>query len=210
MPAVKQLADYQDLIVSDGRDVDAALRALSSVGATACRGLREEFRLSLFREAQTYPYTPVEPVVGHGNRVVRQELGSFDNFPADSGYALLRRAFQYLVDRCLHDLTIYPFKTPLRFNSMVLQRYDKGSIGITPHRDRAVNINLVCIFMIAGRGKFYVCSDRSGRDATEIDSSPGNVICLRAPGFNDSVDRPFHYVANIDQTRYTFALRQVR
>jgi len=106
-------------------------------------------------------------------------------------------------------LGTYPFETALGFNSMVLQRYEEGSIGITPHRDGLSFINLVCVFVIDGKGSFYVCSDRSGRDSIEIDASPGNVIFMRAVGFLGSEDeRPFHYVAGIRETRYTFGLRQ--
>jgi hypothetical protein len=94
---------------------------------------------------------------------------------------------------------------------MVLQRYEKGSIGITPHRDGLRFINLVCVFAVGGRGRFYVCSDRSGKDAREIDASEGNVILMRAPGLFGSQDnRPFHYVTDIRETRYTFGLRQKR
>ncbi|MBI2486575.1 MAG: hypothetical protein HYW01_06385 [Deltaproteobacteria bacterium] len=91
---------------------------------------------------------------------------------------------------------------------MVLQKYEKGSIGITPHRDGLSYINLVCIFNIGGRGKFFICSDRFGKDAREIDASPGKVVFLRAPGFFGSKDRPFHFVTDIQETRYTFGLRQ--
>ncbi len=102
------------------------------------------------------------------------------------------------------------FETPLSFNSMVLQRYEKGSLGITPHKDGLSYINLISIFVIGGRGRFYLCSDRSGAGAIEIDASPGNVILMRAPGLmgTGSKERPFHYVTDIEETRYTFGLRQ--
>ena len=70
-------------------------------------------------------------------------------------------------------------------------------------------INLVCVFIIGGRGRFYVCSDRSGREAREIDASPGNVIFMKAPGvFSPEDNRLFHYVTDIKEARYTFGLRQ--
>jgi len=93
----------------------------------------------------------------------------------------------------------------------VLQRYEEESIGITPHKDGLSYISLVCVFVIGGQGNFYVCSDRSGNNPIEIDASPGNVILMRAPGFLGSEDgRPFHYVTNIREPRYTFGLRQKR
>ena len=70
-------------------------------------------------------------------------------------------------------------------------------------------INLVCVFIIGSRGRFYACSDGSGRDAKEIDASPGRVILIRAPGLFAAEDNsPFHYVTYIRETSYTFGLRQ--
>jgi hypothetical protein len=92
---------------------------------------------------------------------------------------------------------------------MVLQRYEENSIGITPHKDGLRFVNLVCVFVIGGQGRFYVCSDRFRRDAREIDASPGNVILMRAPGlFSSENNRPFHYVTDIRERRYTFGPRQ--
>lgn len=91
---------------------------------------------------------------------------------------------------------------------MVLQKYELGSIGITMHCDRSLYINLICIFNIDGLGKFYLCDDRRGTNAKALDSSQGNVIFLKAPGFMNSQERPFHYVNDIQATRYTFGLRQ--
>lgn len=147
-------------------------------------------------------------VVGNGNQVVKQQLGSFACFPPSTQYSQLKDAFQTLLDRELATVKTYPFITKLDFNSMVLQKYDLGSIGITPHRDQLSYINLVCIFNIGGQGRFYLCDNRSGSNPRVIDSSPGSVIFLKAPGFMSSPERPFHYVTDIQATRYTFGLRQ--
>jgi hypothetical protein len=192
-------------------DVDSIVKELSSLGATSARMLDEDFRVALLKEAQDYNYEPEDEVVGIGDRVVRQQVSSFEDFPEDSGYVLLKNAFQDLLEQCLVQLGTYPFEMVLSFNSMVLQRYEEGSIGITPHRDGLSYINLVCVFIIGGKGSFYICSDRSGNDSIEIDASPGNVILMRAPGFLGSDDgRPFHYVTDIQESRYTFGLRQKR
>ncbi len=167
--------------------------------------------MALLREAQGYDYTAEGEVVGSAERVVRQQLSSFRDFPDDSRYVSLKNSFQDLIERCLAESATYPFETALNFDSMVLQRYEEGSIGITPHKDGLSYINLVCVFVISGKGRFYVCSDRSGKDSIEIDASPGNVVLMRAPGFLSSEDeRPFHYVTGIQETRYTFGLRQKR
>jgi hypothetical protein len=201
----------KELLVPSNLDIERILEELSSVGATSVTLLEEDFRLVLLKEAQDYAYEPEDEIVGSGERVVRQQVSSFDGFPEDSGYVLLKDSFEDLLERSLAEVEAYPFETVLGFNSMVLQRYEEDSLGITPHKDGLRYINLVCVFVIGGRGRFYVCSDRSGRDAKEVDASPGNVILMRAPGlFGAEDNRPFHYVTEIEGTRYTFGLRQKR
>ena len=200
-----------DFFLPRNLDTASILKDLSSLGATSIRLLDEDFRVALLKEARDYTYEPEDEIVGSGDRVVRQQVSSFEDFPEDSGYILLKTSFQELLEQRLEQLGTYPFEMALSFNSMVLQRYEEGSIGITPHRDGLSYINLVCVFVIGGQGSFYVCSDRSGNDSIEIDASPGNVILMRAPGFLGSEDgRPFHYVTDIREPRYTFGLRQKR
>ena len=198
----------QGLFMLDDFDITKILEELSSIGATSIRILNEDFRMALLKEAEGYTYEPEEEIVGSVDRIVRQQMGSFNDFSDGSKYILLMKSFQNLLDGCLAELDTYPFETRLSFNSMVLQRYEKGSLGITPHRDGLSYINLVCVFNIGGRGRFFICSDRSGSDVREIDTSPGNVVLMRAPGFFGSKNRPFHYVTEIHETRYTFGLRQ--
>ena len=183
---------------------------LSATGVTSFRILDENFRKSLLHEATCYQYKPEEEIVGSKDRTVRQQLESFKDFPDESQFILLKNSFQALVDRGLEDLPVSPFETRLRFSSLVLQKYRKGSVGITPHRDRLRYVNLVCVFNIGGRGRFYVCPDRSGSDAREVDTSPGRVVLIRAPGFLGSRNRVFHFVRDVEETRYTFGLRQER
>lgn len=181
---------------------------LQTIGATSIRILNEDFRLGLLEEAKGYTFAPADPVVGSGDRIVRQQLELFEDFPHESNYALLKQAFQNFLNVCLSEAAIYPFETRLQFNSMILQKYHKGSTGITPHRDGLRYVNLVCIFIISGEGRFYICPDRSGSGSREVAASPGDVVLLKAPGFLGSRDRPFHYVADIQTVRYTLGLRQ--
>ena len=199
----------EELFVLTSLNAGRILEELSSVGATSTRLLTEDFRLALLEEAQGYAYQPEDAIVGSGDRVVGQQVSSFGDFQEDSGYVLLKNSFQDLLEQRLAELETYPLKMALNFNSMVLQRYEEGTLSITPHKDGLSYINLVCVVVIGGWGRFYVCSDRSGKDAIEIDASPGNVILMRAPGFLGSEDeRPFHYVTGIRETRYIFGLRQ--
>ena len=199
----------EELFLPTNLNTDSILEELLSVGATSIWLLEENFRVALLEEAEDYDYQPEDEIVGSGDSVVRQQVSSFDVFPDHSGYVLLKESFQDLLEQRMAQLEAYPLETSLDFNSMVLQRYEEGSLGITPHRDGLSYVNLVCVFIIGGRGRFYVCSDRSGRDAKEIDASPGNVIFMRAPGLFEAEDnRPFHYVSQIEEPRYTFGLRQ--
>jgi hypothetical protein len=199
----------EELFLPTNLNTDSILEELLSVGATSIRLLEENFRVALLEEAEDYDYQPEDEIVGSGDSRVRQQVSSFDVFPDHSGYVLLKESFQDLLEQRMAQLEAYPLETSLSFNSMVLQRYKEGSLGITPHRDGLSYVNLVCVFIIGGRGRFYVCSDRSGRDAKEIDASPGNVIFMRAPGLFEAEDnRPFHYVSQIEEPRYTFGLRQ--
>jgi hypothetical protein len=199
----------EELFLPTNLNTDGIVEELLSVGATSVRLLEENFRVALLEEAEDYDYQPEDEIVGSGDSVVRQQVSSFDVFPDHSDYVLLKESFQDLLEQRMMQLEAYPLETALGFNSMVLQRYEEGSLGITPHRDGLSYVNLVCVFIIGGRGRFYVCSDRSGRDAKEVDASPGNVIFMRAPGLFEAEDnRPFHYVSQIEETRYTFGLRQ--
>ena len=193
-----------------GFDFNKILEALSSMGAASVRILNEDFRRSLLKEAENYSYKQEKEIVGSGDRIVRQQLGTCEQFSKGSQYYVLKNSFQALLEEYLADLETNPFKTALKFNSMALQKYEKGSLGITPHRDGSKYINLICVFNIGGRGKFYLSSDRCGSQAKEIDASPGNVVFMKAPGFLGSIVRPFHYVTDIEKTRYSFGLRQKR
>lgn len=200
----------QDIFNMHDFDIVEILDGLESTGAASSAILNEDFRKCLIDEAESYDYRPEDEIVGSGDRIVRQQVESFVNFRGESKYILLRRQFQKLLDGMFRDLDVYPFDTPLNLNTMALQKYTKGSIGITPHRDGLRYINLVCIFIIGGTGRFFVCADRFGRGSREIYTSPGRVVILRAPGFMGSGDRPFHFVTDIQETRYTFGLRQMK
>ena len=199
----------EDLFISETLDIDKVLKELHSVGATSVRILNEKLRLALLEEAEGYAYKQEQEVVGSAQRTVKQQVSSFTDFPQGSRCFLLRDAFENLLKKRLSEVKSCPLREPLCFNSMVLQRYEKGSIGITPHKDGKSFINLVCIFNIGGKGSFYVCSDRSGSNAREIDASEGRVTIMRAPGlFGFEDGRPFHYASDIQNRRYTFGLRQ--
>ena len=196
-------------ILTDSRvDFNHIMEEVGTIGASSFKILDEQFRLSLLSEAKTYAYEPAEETIGSGDQEVHQELAVFEDFPPDSHFLDLRIAFQKFLEDRLKTFTQYPFDERLNFNSMTLQKYSHGSRGISPHRDRSIYINLICIFNIGGEGRFFVSKDRSGLDAVEIEASPGKVILMIAPGFYRMQSRPFHFVKDILGERYTFGLRQ--
>jgi hypothetical protein len=91
---------------------------------------------------------------------------------------------------------------------LILQRYEPGCLGITPHRDHIKYTALVAIVVLCGDGRFRVCADRSGRGAVEIPAPAGHVLLMRAPGFERQGRRPFHFLDQVTERRYSFGLRQ--
>ena len=138
-------------------DIDEILRQLASVGAASVPFLNKNLRTSLLEEAVGYAYKREEEIVGSGDRTVRQQVGSFEDFTDSSEFVRVRTCFEDLVSSALATLPRYPFATPFRLNSMILNRYEAGSLGITPHRDLARYINLICIVVIGGSGRFQYC-----------------------------------------------------
>lgn len=189
-------------------DLPFLLGQLATSGAASIKIFSEDIRRALHDEAQSYSYTPLPEVVGEGENTVRQQMSRFKDFPADSQFMLLKDSFQAWLAGELTSLAEYPFEHPLELNSCELIKYETGSLGITPHRDGFRYKNIICIFVIAGQGRFYTCPDRSGKESIEIDATPGNVILMRAPGFLGQRQRPFHFVSDIQSTRYVFGLRQ--
>jgi hypothetical protein len=188
-------------------DIADVIRALTAAGAATVPGiLGDEARRRLLEEARALPFIAAPAVVGSYG--VRQRYATVTSFPPGGAFQTLQEAFQTLLDERLARLPAYPFATPLRFNASALHRYPPGRLGISPHRDSARSVNLIAVFVLEGKARFFVCRDRDGRDAVDLPNAPGDLILLRAPGLMGADVRPFHGVADIAEQRTTFALRQ--
>lgn len=187
-------------------DCDYVIEELLHRGGVSFPILPEKRRLELLKEAEGYNYIKQPEVVGPAK--VKEQLSSFDKFPLNSLFFKLRDDFTELLNYKLSLATVRPFNTLISFNELVLQKYEKGSIGITPHVDGLSYINLVIILILKGGGDFVICDNRDGSNPYYLDKTPGNAIILRAPGFFGSNKRPFHYLADITRERITFGLRQ--
>ena len=189
---------------------DEIVRDLEQHDALSLPLLSDAFRRDLLTEAGTAAFRPARAAIGEGAQVVYQRMEVCDRFPEDSAFLALQSSFQTLWDQSFGGLTEYPFESTVEFNDLMLQRYTPGEVGITPHRDRSGYRNVICLFVLAGRGRFGVCADRGGNNAREIRNEPGDVILTRAPGFLGSGARPFHFVSDIVEPRYVFGLRHER
>lgn len=189
-------------------DTEYIVSGLTATGGVAVPLLTEPARLELLAEAAHLTFVPRPVVVGAYG--VRQYLSAVDTFPSGSLFLTARDALQeYLTDGFRH-LSVPPFPLPLTFNDLVLQRYEPGPVGISPHRDGKHFIHLGMILVLCGEARFCLCADRSGEHPVELNAAPGTAVLLRAPGFQGSNHRPFHFVADIRELRITFGMRQRR
>lgn len=188
-------------------DAEKMINDLCKIGGASFPVLGEDRRLKLVEEARKLAFVSQLEIVGGGK--VREELSSVDEFPKNSLFWKLKNDFTELLIRKLkfHDL-LYIFEIPPVFNNMSLQKYEKGSVGITPHIDGKSRINLIFVFILCGRANFAVCQNRTGSNPKFLDASPGNAIVIRGPGFFKSSFQPFHFVKNITEERIVFGLRQ--
>ena len=186
------------------------VRGLHKDDALSLPLLTDAFRDELLDEARGAAFRPARESIGEGDKIVYQRMEVCDRFPQDSGFFALRDDFQALWNASFPQGSEYPFESPVLFNDLMLQRYSPGEVGITPHRDRSAYRNIICLFVLAGRGCFGVCADRGGSNAREIANEPGDLILTRAPGFLGASTRPFHFVRDIVEPRYVFGLRQER
>ena len=196
--------------VDPGLEVVEILDRLEREDAIAVPALTDEYRAWLLREARAAPFREARPVVGRGDRLVRQRMGVHNGFGPDSRFHDLTRHYQAAWDGWLASVTPCPFESRLVFNDLMLQVYEPGETGITPHMDRTSYRNLICLFVLEGCGRFGICEDRSGRGARIIAHRPGDVVLTRAPGFRGSGRRPFHFLDRITERRYVFGLRHER
>lgn len=188
-------------------NIEEIIEKLSAYSGVSFPILPEGRRIDLLQEAQTYCYQQQPEIVGKG--LVQEQLSSVTHIPQSSLFWSLRNDFlELLIRKCAWQEIQNIFAVPLTFNKLSLQKYGAGSIGITPHIDGKTNMNLICIFILSGTSAFAVCRDRIGTDPVFLDTTPGNVIMLRAPGFFNSTFQPFHFVSDVTEERIVFGLRQ--
>lgn len=167
--------------------------------------LTEDFRHALLDEAKMYPLRTVRNTVGTGENQVHQDMLLHDQLKADSLFSELAGEFQTLFDAAVGSLGL--FSSRVVFNDVMIQMYEPGSGGITPHRDRTDYRHVICLFVLEGHGRFYISDDRKKTNQLEIANLPGDVLLMPGPGFVGLEQRPYHYLEDITEERWIFGLR---
>lgn len=193
------------------RDIDFGhvVRELDKHGGVSVPLLTENFRRELLAEAETYEYEKQPEVVGPYN--VKEQLSSVTKpFPDGSLlYKLKEELERMIIEKMVASGMTDIFETPLRFNEMSLQRYEKGSIGITPHVDGKSVMNIICVVILTGTAKFGLCDDRAGNNPSFLDTTPGNIILMCSTGYRSTNFQQFHFVGNVTERRITVGIRQL-
>lgn len=186
----------------------AVIRRLADEDAVATPFLDVASRDRILEDVRELPYRQARPIVGEGERIVRQDFDICMSIPEAHPLQTLLGSVGEALEVALSSIRPRPLAHPLRFNDLVVQRYKRGSSGISPHRDHARYVDLVALMPIGGDGRFYVCKSRDGAGAREVAAGPGDLILMRAPGLYGRTDRPFHGLRDISAERYSVGLRR--
>lgn len=200
-------ADYRHPPETLALALGRALARLGEEGAVSLPLLGLRARRRLIGATAHLSFRPARPVVGEGEDAVHQDFDLCMSFPAHSLFHAFAASLGRLLDASLGRLDPAPLARPFRFNDLVVQRYPKGSFGITAHRDHTRYQGLVALVTLAGTARFFVCAERSGRGAREVPCPPGDLLLMRAPGFAGRSDRPFHFLRDVTQPRLSLGLR---
>ena len=204
-PSADQNQSDVPQLIASSRQLAGSIRNLQFVRALSLPILADEFRLELLDEASRYPLRAARNTVGKGANQVSQDMLLQDQLRSDGLFARLTKLFQELFDSSV-DHRLY-FDDRVVFNDMIVQKYEVGSGGITPHLDRTDYRHIICLFVLSGRGRFFIAEDRQKKNQTEISNFPGDVILMPGPGFKILEKRPFHYLEDIAEERWVFGLR---
>lgn len=193
--------------VASARQVAAALARLNDEDAVGLELLSEPACATLLAASADLPYRQARPVIGEGERAVRQEFEICMPVPPEGPFQAYAAALERLIALALAEMENAPLAAPPPLNDLVVQRYPPGSLGITAHRDHVRYRDLVAIVTLSGAARFFVSKDRSGADAREVAIPPRSLLLMRAPGFAGREDRPFHFLSDVTETRVCVGLR---
>jgi hypothetical protein len=125
-----------------------------------------------------------------------------------SGSKLLefRNLFQLRLHESLKGANPYPFTQEPNFRELSYLTYAATSQGMVPHTDIDAR-NIILVFNLIGLGRFFLCDDEKGSNPVELQTTPGNVTIIRAPGLVGVTEEQWHFVRDIRSKRYIACLR---
>lgn len=185
----------------------AALERLAVEDALSVTGLRPGAVPELVAASETLPYRRARPMIGEGEKAVYQDFDLCADLPKQSVFHALAAELEHLLAAALARTSAPLLTHAPRLNDLIVQRYETGSRGITPHRDHLRYEDLVVIIPLSGGARFFVCADRARDAAREVPAPVGHLVLMRAPGFAGSRARPFHFVTDVTERRISFGLR---
>lgn len=194
-------------LISGAARAAAAVARLADDGAAVLPLLGEPALARLLDAARALPYRRCKAEVGSGDSLVRQDFDICMAVPNDNPLWRLAGAVEALVNGALERMNAPPLAPPFRLNDLVSQRYPAGSFGITAHRDHIRYVGLVALVPLSGAARFSLCRERGGAGSREVPLSPGELLLMRAPGFDGSGERPFHLLSDVTAERYCIGLR---
>ncbi len=165
---------------------------------------------NLIEESTTFTYRAATPVIGEGEKSVRQDCEVSCTVSWDGALAACALGLQQALQEALTLLTPHPLDERFCINDLIVQRYPRGSGGITPHRDHLAYRGLISVITLSGTCRFAVCGDRSGAGARAVPAPPGWLVLMRGPGLFGLKDRPFHFVDRFSEPRVSIGLRHDR
>jgi len=184
-----------------------AIERLADEDAISLPLLEAPVRRRLAAATARLTFRPATPVIGAGTNAVYQDFTLCMSIPRTSLFVAFAEAFAQHVDTALASLTSSPVARPFRINDLIVQRYEPGALGITPHRDHRRYEGLVAVIPLSGAARFFLCADRSGDAPREIPAPPGSLVLMRGAGFGGRSDRPFHLVRDVSRRRLSLGLR---
>ena len=163
--------------------------------------LDEHLRTRMLSELESYTFTRRERE--KGPRRVQQRFSVVESFPDESIF------WEYARDLSAFLSGVFAREVgdPFVFNELVVQRYEPGPLGISPHRDGPMFKKLIVVLVLEGSARFCVCDDNEGSNPREVPNEPGALVLVRGPGFLGENTQPIHFVDQISTPRTTFAMR---
>ena len=192
------------------KDAASIADRIDAEGAISLAVIDAHRALDLYWSAANLPFALQPETTGRGHVRQQVEISPLSYLSGEHPIATLARRVVADLSRAFDSLERTPFATPFAPNDIVLQRYQPGSIGITPHHDGTSRVNLVCVLMLWGDGEFALCDDRAGTNPRPLFAPPGHLILMKAPGFRGADLGPFHLISRISRGRLILGIRERR